>query len=535
MADTVYPAAVDSFGAMIAAEVQPTEEVKSQHMRSALAAAQAIEGALGVAPQGGNATVAARLDAIDTTMGTKVDVAGDRMTGPLIIGTGTIDETGGAILAALIIGSGNTVAAQNAVAEGGATKASGVCAHSEGAGTTASGGYSHAEGTGTTASGGSSHAGGAGTTASGAQSHAEGGGTTASGEASHAEGVSTIALGASSHAEGVQANANGAGSHAEGYTTVAGGDYAHSEGSTTEASGEAAHSEGYNTKATGGYSHAEGLSSLATETAAHAEGASNTASGNSSHAEGSSCLASGPSSHAEGTGTVASGDYSHAGGKSSSATGNQSRAEGQLCISGGANAYAGGYLSLAVGATDFAHGTKAETANVAGLGGNLVLTDSQNTRTKNDLDQQHKERFANGVKIVEGGRLDYHDGSNIWIKPDSLHTTDAVEVYLATYPTFPTNGLVLIRTRIMAKYTGTTGFLIDVTDTWINIDNGVEVAKSIQQVSHASAGYASAWTNTIKSVSGLNYALAVTGGTGELIDWYAISEIQIMDSSNLPF
>ncbi len=66
--DSNYPAALDNYVALNASEVQPDLNNKSAHVRKALAAVTAIEATLGINPQGGDADVAARLDAIDAAV-----------------------------------------------------------------------------------------------------------------------------------------------------------------------------------------------------------------------------------------------------------------------------------------------------------------------------------------------------------------------------------------------------------------------------------------------------------------------------------
>lgn len=67
----------------------------------------------------------------------------------------------------------------------------------------------------------------------GSYAFAEGGGTKASGVCSHAEGSGSIASGTNAHAEGAATTASGNHSHAEGAATVASGDYSHAQNSNT--------------------------------------------------------------------------------------------------------------------------------------------------------------------------------------------------------------------------------------------------------------------------------------------------------------
>ena len=162
------------------------------------------------------------------------------------------------------------------------------------------------------ASGNTAHAENAGCKATGDNSHAEGNNCTASGENSHAEGKTCTASGYCSHAEGIGCTASDSSSHAEGEGCAASGHASHAEGGQTKASYYFSHAEGEGCTASGHCSHAEGRNTKASGYSSHAEGEDCTASGNCSHAEGEGCTASKRASHAEGRNTKASGDYSHA-------------------------------------------------------------------------------------------------------------------------------------------------------------------------------------------------------------------------------
>lgn len=66
--DSNYPAFLDNYVALNAAEVQPDLNNASAHVRKALAGVTAIEATLGVNPQGGYSDVVARLNASDASL-----------------------------------------------------------------------------------------------------------------------------------------------------------------------------------------------------------------------------------------------------------------------------------------------------------------------------------------------------------------------------------------------------------------------------------------------------------------------------------
>jgi len=169
------------------------------------------------------------------------------------------------ISASNLTGGLNGALAENSVAFGMNTTASGIRSFAQGFQTTASGINSHSEGYKTTSSANyGSHAEGSNTTASGNASHAEGGYTTASANASHAEGVYTIASGNASHAEGGYTTSSANGTHAEGYKTTASANASHAEGSYTVAGAIASHAEGVYTIAQNVNQHSAGSYNIGT-------------------------------------------------------------------------------------------------------------------------------------------------------------------------------------------------------------------------------------------------------------------------------
>ena len=148
--------------------------------------------------------------------------------------------------------------ADDSVAMGYQSEATGYGSTAMGYNCKASGNTAHAENAGCKATGDNSHAEGNNCTASGENSHAEGKTCTASGYCSHAEGIGCTASDSSSHAEGEGCAASGHASHAEGGQTKASYYFSHAEGEGCTASGHCSHAEGRNTKASGDYSHAQG-------------------------------------------------------------------------------------------------------------------------------------------------------------------------------------------------------------------------------------------------------------------------------------
>lgn len=245
--------------------------------------------------------------------------------------------------------------------EGEYTIATGYCSHAEGSNSQASGTHSHAEGSLTTASGFTDHAEGANTEATGGMSHAEGNKTKASGSTSHAEGTQTVASGGHSHAEGVGSKATNNGSHAEGNTTEATAQWSHAEGDRTKATGQSSHTEGKLTSASREGAHAEGVRSSADGIGAHAEGNQTNATGEYSHAEGSSTSAESNCAHAEGANTTASGSMSHAEGNKSAATAEGAHAEGILTTASGYASHAEGRETIAAATYSHASGLGTKT------------------------------------------------------------------------------------------------------------------------------------------------------------------------------
>lgn len=539
---TTYPAVIDSY---VLADVQPGKITKSAQMRLALDAVIAVETVLGVTPNGGSPTVAARIAAIEAGLGGYLQLTGGTLSGnlefsagklgiqnsgapqgmlhlgprtsgtvaPTAVILGQIAGSGDANVFSLIGGSGNSVSAPLGVALGSNQVVTGVAGVALGSSHVVSGTNATAMGSSNVASGGTSLAGGSGSTASGSSSLAFGANAQATQAFAYAFGNTAIASGNVSFALGQSVVASGSISFAGGISTTVAASRAFAWGNGISLDANSADSAAF------GSSHALSASSV------FAGGSGHTISGTGSAALGQGHTLSSSYGFAAGTSHVVSGFGAAALGVGNQATGQSAVALGTGNQANGYCSFAGGTGSIAGGAFSIVFGNK---ANDGGFNGSAVFSDSQGVTTTADQSGQFKLRYQNGFKLVRGGGANNVDGPNYAIKQDTVNTTDATQTVLQAVPTTAGSSAYL-EARVVARRTG--GLAGANGDSffsrrWCQLKNIGGVVTIANQNSAEAENFSDQGWSLVWVVNGTSVELKVTGAVNNDITWDTSTQVQ---------